>query len=341
MRLTEEELELLTPEERAGLELDDDKADDADDGADDDQGNDNDQQEDDQDADDDDGEEEDDGEDDDQDQDEDGEGDPDDDQEDGAGADDGQPGRDDGADPDDQGADGEDEANPDRPVVPEFTLQAPEGVEDKLKALDEREDKLTEQFDDGDITTAEYRKGLRELGKERDDITWSVRKYEQAKERHEESVAGAQQQWMQNWFKTAQDFVKDRPEIARNKTVMQVFDNIVQGINTEENINKFSHQKRLEMAYKQWAEDLGIQVQEPTGKGKQAKPAKKATPPKQRDLPPTLGKVPSADVNETDNGAFGTLNRLFNSSNPKDVAKAEDMLSRMPEAEQDRYLRSN
>jgi hypothetical protein len=336
MPMTEEELELLTPEERAGLELDDDNVEDADEG-DDNQGDDDNQQEDDQDADEDDGEE--DG--DDQDQDEGDESDPDDDQDDDAAADDGQPGRDDGADTDDQGADGEDEANPDRPIVPEFTLTEPEGVEDKLKALDEREDKLTEQFDDGDITTAEYRKGLRELGKERDDITWSVRKYEQAKERHEEAVTGAQQQFMQNWFKTADDFVKSHPEISRNKTVMQVFDNIVQGVNTEENINKFSHQRRLEMAYKQWAEDLGIQVQEPTGKGKQAKPAKKAAPPKKRDLPPTLGKVPSAEVNETDDGSFGTLNRLFNSSNPKDVAKAEDMLSRMPEAEQDRYLRSN
>lgn len=338
MRLSEEELELLTPEERAGLELDD--AQEADEGeGDDGQGNDGDEHDDDQEGGD--GEEEDDDEEEGNDEGEDGEGNPDDDQEDGAGADDGQPGRDNGADPADQGEDGEDEANPDRPVVPEFTLQAPEGVEDKLKALDEREDKLTEQFDDGDITTAEYRKGLRELGKERDDITWSVRKYEQAKERHEESVESAQQQFMQNWFKTAGDFVKSHPEISRNKTVMQVFDNIVQGINTEENINKFSHQKRLEMAYKQWAEDLGITVQEPSGKGKQGKPAKKATPPKQRDLPPTLAKVPSADVNETDDGSFGTLNRLFNSSNPKDVAKAEDMLSRMSEADQDRYLRSN
>lgn len=335
MAMTEEELELLTPEERAGLELEDDQQADADDP--DDQGNDDDQQDDDQDAD----EEGDDGEEGDDDQDEDGEGDPDDDQEDGDGADDGQPGRDDGADPDDQGADGEDEANPDRPVVPEFTLQAPEGVDDKLKELDTREDKLTEQFDDGDITTAEYRKGLRDLNKERDDLTWSVRKYEQAKERRDEAVAGANQQFMQNWFKTAGDFVKDHPEISRNKTVMQVFDNIVQAINTEENINKFSHQKRLEMAYKQWAEDLGIEVQQPSGKGKQAKPAKKAAPPKKRELPPTLSKVPSADVNETDDGTYGTLNRLFNSSNPNDVAKAEDMLSRMSEADQDRYLRSN
>lgn len=335
MPMTEEELELLTPEERAGLELEDDQQADADDP--DDQGDD-DQQDDDQDADE---EGDDDGEEGDDDQDDDGEGDPDDDQEDGEGADDGQPGRDDGADPADQGEDGEDEANPDRPVVPEFTLQAPDGVDDKLKELDTREDKLTEQFDDGDITTAEYRKGLRDLSKERDDITWSVRRYEQAKERHDEAVSGVNQQFMQNWFKTAGDFVKDRPEISRNKTVMQVFDNIVQAINTEENINKFSHQKRLEMAYKQWAEDLGIDVQQPSGKGKPAKAAKKAAPPKQRDLPPTLGKVPSADVNQTDDGTYGTLNRLFNSSNPHDVAKAEDMLARMSEADQDRYLRSN
>lgn len=337
MAMTDEELELLTPEERAGLDLEDDTtadADDADDQGDDDQdGDGSDDADDDADDADDQG-------DDEQDQDQD------DAEDDGAGddqgaddgADDGQPGRDDGADTDDQGEDGEDEANPDRPVVPQFTLQEPEGVDEKLAALDTKEDELTEKFDDGDLTATEYRKALRELGKERDDINWSVRKYEQAKERHDENVANAGEQYRQNWFKAAGDFVTAHPEIKRNKTVMQVFDNIVQGINTDENINKYSHQRRLEMAYKQWAEDLGIQVQQPSGKGKQGK---KATPPKKRELPPTLGRVPAADVNETDNGAYGTLNRLFNSSNPNDVAKAEDMLSKMSEAEQDRYLASN
>lgn len=337
MAMTEDELELLTPEERAGLELEDDDTTDADDP---DENQDDDDQDDGDEGDDQDGDE--DQGDDDQDQGEDGDDDAGDDQGDDDQADHGQPGRDDGADPDDQGEDGADEANPDRPVVPEFTLKEPEGVDDKLKALDTREDELTQKFDDGDITTAEYRKGLRDLGKERDDITWSVRKYEQAKERHEESVTNAQQQYMQNWFNTAGEFVKSHPEISRNKTVMQVFDNIVQSINTEENINKFSHQKRLEMAYKQWAEDLGVDAQQPSkGKGKQAPAKKKAAPPKQRDLPPTLSKVPSADVSETDDGKYGTLNRLFNSNNPNDVAKAEDMLSKMSEADQDRYLRSN
>lgn len=333
MPMTEEELELLTPEERAGLELDDDQGGGADGG---DAGDDQDNGEGEQDNDQDDDEEN-----EDDDQGENGEDDPDADQGDGGEADDGQPGRDDGADPNDQGEDGADEANPDRPVAREFSLQAPEGVEDKMKSLDTREDELNEKLDDGDISAADFRKSMREINKERDEITWSVRKYETAKERHDELVAGDREQYVQNWFKSAGEFVKAHPELSRNKTVMQVFDNIVQGINTEENINKFSHQKRLEMAYKQWADDLGITVQEPSGKNRQGKPAKKAAPPKKHDLPPTLGKVPSADVNETDDGSFGTLNRLFNSSNAKDVAKAEDMLSRMSEADQDRYLRSN
>ena len=326
MPMTDEELELLTPEERAGLELEDDTSADADEPTDDDQ-------DDDQDADD--------QSDDDQDQDDDGDSNADDDQEDDADADDGQPGRDDGADTDDQDGDGKDEENPDRPVAPEFTLQAPEGVDDKRKALDTREDELNEKFDDGDISAADFRKAMREIGQERDEITWAVRKYEQAKERHDESVESAKSQWVNNWYGTAKEFVTAHPELSRNATVMQVFDNIVQQVNTEENINKFSHQKRLEMAYKQWAEDLGFDPGTAPKPNKADKPGKKAAPPKKRELPPTLGKVPSADVNETDDGTYGTLNRLFNSSNPNDVAKAEDMLSKMSEADQDRYLRSN
>lgn len=329
MPMTEEELELLTQEERAGLEEDDTEGEeegaeggqaDGDDGK-------GDEDQDDQ------------GEgDDEEDQSGDDEGNADDDQEDGGDADDGQPGRDDGADTDDQKGDGEDEENPDRPVAPEFTLQAPEGVDDKRKAFDAREDELNEKFDDGDISAADFRKAIREINQEREDLTWSVRKYEQAKERHDESVESAKSQWIGNWYGAAKDFIEAHPELSRNATVMQVFDNLVQQVNTEENINKFSHQKRLDMAYKQWAEDLGF---EPKAPNKKDKPGKKAAPPKKRELPPSLGNLPSADVNETDNGTHGTLNRLFNSSNPNDVARAEDMLSKMSEADQDRYLRSN
>lgn len=327
-KYTDEQLENLTEEELAGLNDEDDEAgegvegeeeteqdDEADEGAD----------EQDEEQDEEDGEE---GEPDD-------EADADDDQADDEPADEGQPGRDDGQPTEEQ--DEPDPAeNPDRPVVPEFALEAPKDVEAREADIDRREDELTEKFDDGDLSTAEYRKQLRALNKERDELTWEVRRYETAKDRHQDELKRAEQDYLQRWYSTAKDFVTSHPEINRNRTVSAVFDQLVQAINTNENINKFSHQQRLEMAYKQWREDLGMEPQAPAPKPK----AKKADKPR-RELPPTLAKTPAASVQETDTGEFGTLNRLFNSRNPNDVAKAEDMLAKMSEAEQDRFLRSN
>lgn len=330
---TDEELEALTPEERAGLEDDGDEnltGQENDDENDDDQGGEGEPGDADQHQDEgDEGEQHDEGDDgaaDDQD----GEGD------DGA-DDDGAAGRDDGQPADAEGEEeaGEPAGNPDRFVAPEFTLEEPKDVEDRIKALDTREDELAEKFDDGDISNADYRKQLRELNAERDKINREVTRFENAKDRHTEAMQRAQKDFEANWYRQVEEFAKEHPEVAKNKTVMGVFDQIVMAVNNAENLEKYSHRQRLEMAYKQFAEDLGLEVKPAKPKAKDTKPK-----PKRPDLPPTLSRVPAAQVQETDRGTFGTLDRLFQSSNPRDVVKAEEMLARMTPAEADRYLAS-
>lgn len=333
MAYNEDELDALTPEERAGLEDDGDEdltGQETDDEQDDDQGDEgeqtpaDDQDEGDQDETDDEG--------------DDGAADDQDDQGDDDADDDGAAGRDDGQPADTEGEEeaGDPAVNPDRFVAPEFTLEEPKDVEDRIKALDTREDELAEKFDDGDISNADYRKALRELATERDKINREVTRFENAKDRHTEAMQRAQKEFEANWYRQVEEFAKEHPEVAKNKTVMGVFDQIVMAVNNAENLEKYSHRQRLEMAYKQFAEDLGLEVK-PAAKPK----AKDAKPkPKRADLPPTLSRVPAAQVQETDRGVHGTLDRLFQSSNPRDVVKAEEMLARMTPAEADRYLAS-
>lgn len=219
--LSEEDLAMLTEEERAGL-LDDEDEGDGTDG--DDQGND--------DADDDDT------------------------GADGKADDKGDDSQDAGADSNTQGGgkDGEGDGELDDPIKPTplFKAELPADIEAKRTALDTQEDDLVKKFDEGDITFAEYNKELRSLNRERADLDRAELKAELAKEAQQSQVE-------QTWQTTANTFVAEHPLISKNETMWSSFDAIVRRV-TAETMQKGEQPSRrdLEKAYKQWTEDLGI-----------------------------------------------------------------------------------
>lgn len=219
--LSEEDLAMLTEEERAGL-LDDENEGDGTDG--DDQGNDN-ASDDDTDAD-------------------------------GKADDKGDDSQDAGADSNTQGGgkDGEGQGELDDPIKPTplFKAELPADIEAKRTALDTQEDDLVKKFDEGDITFAEYNKELRSLNRERADLDRAELKAELAKEAQQSQVE-------QTWQTTANTFVAEHPLISKNETMWSSFDAIVRRV-TAETMQKGEQPGRrdLEKAYKQWTEDLGI-----------------------------------------------------------------------------------
>lgn len=219
--LSEEDLAMLTAEERAGL-LDDEDEGDGTDG--DDQGNDN-ASDDDTDAD-------------------------------GKADDKGDDSQDAGADSNTQGGgkDGEGQGELDDPIKPTplFKAELPADIEAKRTALDTQEDDLVKKFDEGDITFAEYNKELRSLNRERADLDRAELKAELAKEAQQSQVE-------QTWQTTANTFVAEHPLISKNETMWSSFDAIVRRV-TAETMQKGEQPGRrdLEKAYKQWTEDLGI-----------------------------------------------------------------------------------
>ena len=219
--LSEEDLAMLTEEERAGL-LDDEDEGDGTDG--DDQGNDN-ASDDDTDAD-------------------------------GKADDKGDDSQDAGADSNTQGGgkDGEGQGELDDPIKPTplFKAELPADIEAKRTALDTQEDDLVKKFDEGDITFAEYNKELRSLNRERADLDRAELKAELAKEAQQSQVE-------QTWQTTANTFVAEHPLISKNETMWSSFDAIVRRV-TAETMQKGEQPGRrdLEKAYKQWTEDLGI-----------------------------------------------------------------------------------
>lgn len=224
---------------------------------------------------------------------------------------------------DDKPAEEEPEEEPDvrQPLI---KAEVPADVEAKLAAIDTKEDEIAQKFDDGDLTSAEYRAEVRKLEKERSDIDWQVKKAELSNE-------AAQQQAVNAWYDSVKDFLGKHPEIKGSKLKYEAFDAVVRQVTADEANHKLSDAKQLDMAYKIWAEELGITVAE----AKDTKPGKKA-----RVVPPTLAKVPASDIETTDDGQYANLNRLFNSSKPTDVMRAEEMLASMSEAEQNKFLAS-
>lgn len=165
----------------------------------------------------------------------------------------------DGADNDDSqdaGADkdGEDEDKLDDPIKPTplFKAELPADIEAKRTALDTQEDDLVKKFDEGDITFAEYNKELRSLNRERADLDRAELKAELAQEAQQSQVE-------QTWQTTANTFVAEHPLISKNETTWSSFDAIVRRV-TAETMQKGEQPSRrdLEKAYKQWTEDLGI-----------------------------------------------------------------------------------
>lgn len=148
--LSEEDLAMLTEEERAGLLDDEDDDQDVDDADDDDTGADGkaDDKGDENDADNDDS-------------------------------------QDAGADKDGEGEDKlGDPINP----TPLFKAELPADIEAKRTALDTQEDDLVKKFDEGDITFAEYNKELRSLNRERADLDRAELKAELAQEAQQSQV---------------------------------------------------------------------------------------------------------------------------------------------------------
>lgn len=212
-----------------------------------------------------------------------------------------------------------------RTRVQMFRSEVPEDIETQRTALDARWDELATKFDDGDITFAEYNKGIRELGTERAALDRAELKAELAAE-------ASQSRSQEDWANLCEDFVSANPIIGKNETMWNAFDVKLRQV-TAATMQAGGQigQRDLDKAFKLMQEDLGITAPEPTP-GDKGKPGKK-TP---VDVPPTLGKVPAAQQNDTDDGKYAHLDRLAET----DPEKYEAALMRMSDAERDAYMQA-
>ena len=190
----------------------------------------------------------------------------------------------------------------------------------KLAAIQTSKDSLLEQFDNGDLTAREYQKQLDALSRE-----------ERALERQQFEAEIAQkmeQQRLQNdWAATCNRFVEDHPVYKDNHRHDKALDAEVRELAAKPETANWSGQRFLDEAHKALKEAFNLPDDKAGAK-------KEIAHPRDRNLPPSIAKVPSAEVEDTNGGRFAVLDRLANN----DPIAYEEALAKMPEAERQAYL---
>lgn len=207
--------------------------------------------------------------------------------------------------------------------TPILVVPAPEGADEKLKQIDADKKSLIAQFDDGDITAAEYQSKLDTLNREE-------RKIEREVDAHQMAVKMEDQRLKNDWISTVQGFLATpgNERYNTNKHLYNALDQEVREIaKAEPNLTGAAI---LAKANANLATAFGFDA-------KTEKPVvPKAETPAKKDLklPPTLAKTPSAEANETSGNKYAALDRLQQS----DPIKYEAEVAKMSDAERDAYM---
>lgn len=236
------------------------------------------------------------------------------------------PGRDDGQAPEPEGdEDAGQESEPEKPgeapaaqVAPLLVAQPIEDADGRLRAIDELKSDIRKKYDDGDITFEEYEA-------KKDELIKQEREIERAVDKAQIAADLQNQQLMNKWRETCEDFLANNPVIASNQRRYHLFNEEVKAVGTAPENAELSMKQVLEKAKANLIED-GLLASD--------KPTQKAAASPRADLPPNLAKLPAAENEDTNGGRFASLERLLE----KDPIAYEEALAKMSDAERNAYL---
>lgn len=234
-------------------------------------------------------------------------------------------GGDDDADADSEGAGEEEggEAEEERAPPPLLKADLPEDVEDRLKEIATSREELDTKFDDGELTTKEYRQEMAKLDRSEREIEQKQFKAQIAQEMH-------QQQQQQAWLDTVNDFLDANPEYREKPLLFNTLDMVVKEVASDEASANLTGRQILSKAHAQIQEQLGIGQTGQQDSGKAKKAGKRSI-----DAPPTLGRVPAAESNDpTKGGKWSKLDALMDD----DPLAYEAELEKMSEADREAYF---
>lgn len=205
--------------------------------------------------------------------------------------------------------------------------QAPENAEQRLTEIETEKDELARKFDDGELTGQEFRAQMKPLDKEEREI-------EQARFKASISTETVHHQWFNV---TVPAFIAEHPEYSEGSPLHGALDAEVRKLQTEASKAGRSQLDGtiLDQAHRNVQSGirkvLGLP---PLDEHKPAPNADAGKAPK-RELPPSLNSLPADDVTDPDDGGkYAYLDRLAD----RDPMAFEDALAKLPEAEREAYL---
>ena len=204
---------------------------------------------------------------------------------------------------------------------PLFNTEIPADIQAQRTEIDEKEDALDKQFDEGDITFSEHKKALREINQQRNALDRAELKAELAAEAYQTQIDNSWQASQEAFFSAHPEFKID------NEAKWAAFDQLVKN-ETKSVLDKGGSigVPELERAYTKYKQAFNIEAAAP-------KQAKAPSAKNEGVIPPNLGKLPAATANDTDDGKFAHLDRL-------EGVAFEDALAKLSDAQRDEYLRS-
>ena len=204
---------------------------------------------------------------------------------------------------------------------PLFNTEIPADIQAQRTEIDEKEDALDKQFDEGDITFSEHKKALREINQQRNALDRAELKAELAAEAYQTQIDNSWQASQEAFFSAHPEFKID------NEAKWAAFDQLVKN-ETKSVLDKGGvvGVPELERAYTKYKQAFNIEAAAPNQ-------AKATGTKKESVVPPNLGKLPAATANDTDDGKFAHLDRL-------EGVAFEDALAKLSDAQRDEYLRS-
>lgn len=220
---------------------------------------------------------------------------------------------------DDQaGADASNDADEKRPAWVDA-----EDLSGKKSELKQQLANLAKTFDAGDLTAEEYQARREEIEDEREELLTR-----EIMVKTEKNIA------INAWKSEVASFVKDKPQYQPGGMLHKVLDTKVRELQVVA-VNPLSP-KLLAKAHAEIQAALGLPI------GKTETPTPKpapTTPPapaaRRPAPPPTLAQIPATDITDADDGAeFTHLDQLLE----RDSVRFEQELARLSPADRDRYL---
>lgn len=195
-----------------------------------------------------------------------------------------------------------------------------EQLEERVEAFDQQLTELATRFDDGELEAREYENARSKIEKERRSVEKDLMRAQIRKDDDTEKWSG----------ETVPDWLAKHDAYQPGSVLIKMLDAEVKKIQTT--AKNPTDPKILDLAHAR----ITAQIAKVTGQA----PVPQATPKPQlkktkREMPPTLGGVPAADVTDTDDGtAYAYLDRL----QAKDTIAYEKELANMTPAQLDAYL---